>query len=72
MEKPKHRSVLRLKLGARYYGARRKPIWLKNRKHFAKNNSEKKLEFSCFSHKTPLLRKLKCVDLWMQYNKEVI
>lgn len=69
MEKPKHRSVLRLKLGARYYGLLRKLLWLKHRKQFAREKSENQLKYTCFSHRTPLLRKLKNVDMWLQHNK---
>ena len=69
MEQPKYRSVLRLKLGAKYYGAKRRCMWIKNKKQFAKQKSLVPLKYTYFSHKTPLLRKLKDVDMWMQHNK---
>jgi vancomycin resistance protein VanW len=36
---------------------------------FASQTSSELLPFHVFSHKTPLLRQLKDVDMWMQYNK---
>lgn len=71
MKEPVSRSDLRLALGAAYYGAQRKLLWLKWRKHFAQQNCEVFLPYSCTSHKTPLLRKLRDVDMWMQENKIV-
>ena len=69
MEQPKHRSVLRLKLGARYYSAKRKFKWIKIKKHFAKQRENSSLNYTFSTHKTPLIRKLKDVDMWLQYNK---
>ena len=69
MDKSKYRSNLRLKLGAKYYGFKRKITWAKHRNKFATSLVQTQLEHIYFSHKTPLLRKLKDVDMWMQYNK---
>ncbi|SBW03937.1 VanW-like protein [uncultured Eubacteriales bacterium] len=71
MQMPVKRSSLRLKLGMTYYGLRRRLLWLRMRKVFASVRRAEPLPFSCSSHKTPLLRKLKDVDMWMQYNKIV-
>ena len=56
MEKPKYRSKLRLKIGAKYYGLKRKIMWLKHRNKFAKSFSKTQLEHIYFEHKTPLLK----------------
>lgn len=70
MEKPLNRSALRAKCGMLYYGARRKLWWLTNSRSFART---KAAPLACrqFAHKTPLLRKLRDVDMQYQYNKIV-
>jgi len=68
-KKPRHRSELRLALGTAYYGFLRKLAWIQMRKVFASDRSADKLEYSYFSHKTLMRRKLKDVDMWMQENK---
>lgn len=69
--KPIRRSRLRLKLGMAYYGLRRRALWLRMRGAFASVRTERPLPYSCAAHKTPLLRKLRDVDMWMQHNKIV-
>ncbi len=69
IEKPKTRSPLRRKAGHMYYGLKRKLLWVRMRKVFARTRQEELLPYSCFSHHTPLLRKLKDVDMYLQYNK---
>jgi len=66
---PIKRSALRAKLGLCYYSIRRKLLWLKMNRHFSCYRSKENLEYVCFSHKTPLLRRLKDVDMKLQYNK---
>lgn len=60
---------MRLKAGRFYYGTRRKLLWYKMRKVFARTHSQDLLPYTYFSHHTPLLRKLKDVDMYLQYNK---
>ena len=69
MDKPKYRSALRRRAGRLYYGALRRLLWLKMNQSFAKTRSEQPLPYVYFRHQTPLLRKLKDVDMWLQYNK---
>ena len=69
VKEPIKRSRLRSKLGFLVYGTKRKLLWLKMRKSFARTFDTKPLEYQYFSHHTPMLRKLKDVDMWMQYNK---
>lgn len=68
-KKPIKRSKIRNILGKKYYIYRRYLQWCITGKKFAKNLSSKKLECKIFQHNTPLLRKLKNVEMWMQHNK---
>ena len=67
--KPIKRSKLRLIAGKAYYSLARYMLWFSGRFKFAENRSNKYLEHVHFSHKTPLLRELKDVDMQYQYNK---
>ncbi len=69
MEKPIKRSRLRAKCGFAYYTTKRKLKWLTMKKDFATERSESFLPCVQFTHKTPLLRKLRDVDMVLQYNK---
>ncbi len=69
MQKPIKRSKLRAKCGIAYYTAKRRLKWLKMIKVFAKEKKESLLPCPQYMHKTPLLRKLKDVDMVLQYNK---
>ena len=66
---PIHRSPLRRKCGELYYGTKRKLFWVKKRRYFAQTQADNTLEYPYFCHQTPLLRKLKDVDMWLQHNK---
>lgn len=67
--KPIRRSAIRNQFGRIYYSLLRHMLWLTMNRQFARSREYQKLPFVYFSHKTPLLRKLKDVDMWMQYNK---
>lgn len=69
VSKPKKRSALRLRLGSIYFGWRRRLQWLNLRKNFAAEQSAALLPYVSASHQTPLLRKLKNLDMQLQYNK---
>ena len=69
VEKPKHRSKLRLMLGIACYSAIRKFVWIGKRRCFARKKQADALPYRYFSHQTILLRKLKDVDMWLQENK---
>lgn len=71
-ERPKVRSKVRIHLGKLYFTLHRYFLW-----HFGRSiryvrmaipNSEK-LPYSIASHQTPLFRRLKNVDMWLQVNK---
>lgn len=69
VNKPKPRSRIRAKLGIVYHGLLRRVLWGKYKNIFAARKTERTLTNVYFKHKTPLLRKLKDVDMWYQYNK---
>ena len=66
--KPVQRGSLRLELGRAYYTIKRYLSWFLSGEKFAYISMEK-LPYVCFSHQTPLIRKLKDVDMYLQYNK---
>ena len=67
-EKPMHRNNIRIRLGGMYFSLRRYMKWLFGGMRFAVKSNET-LAHICTFHKTPLLRKLKDVDMYLQYNK---
>lgn len=69
MPKPKVRSALRLWLGQRYFRLRRQIWWHTGGVSFAQKREGPDCTVVCASHATPLMRKLKQVDVWMQENK---
>jgi len=66
--KPKKRSELRLFFGMRFYRFKKHLQWIFGSYKFAVYFGEK-LFYTYHSHKTPLYRKLKDVDMYMQENK---
>lgn len=67
--KPVNRSKMRLIVGKAYYTALRYMLWHSGKYKYAGCQSESNLEYEYFSHNTPLIRKLKEVDMIYQYNK---
>lgn len=70
IKKPIHRNNVRLTLGKLYYTFKRYIFLMCSNISFAKQADEK-FAFELCSHSTPLLRKLKDVDMYLQYNKIV-
>lgn len=68
-EKPRHRAKLRLYLGKRYYTLLRYAQWYLGDIRFARHITGDKLNYKAFSYKTPLIRKLRNVDMRLQYIK---
>ena len=68
VQKPKHRHAIRLVLGRAFFTFRRHILWFFGGLKFARKRTG---DFACeyFSHQTPLLRKLKDVDMHLQHNK---
>jgi vancomycin resistance protein VanW len=68
IQKPKSRSLLRLSLGQKYFSGKRYFLWFFGGIQFAKQTKQA-LDHTVFTHATPLLRRLKDVDMYLQYNK---
>jgi len=68
-KKPINRSKLRLFMGKKFYTYKRYLQWYLTNRNYSKNLGEEKLEYLLFTHSTPLLRELKNVDMYLQYNK---
>ena len=69
MEKPIKRSRLRVWIGRIYYTVKRYFYWYATKTNFAKKLDNNCLPVEIFSYQAPLIRRLKGVDMWMQYNK---
>ncbi|ABR47625.1 VanW family protein [Alkaliphilus metalliredigens QYMF] len=67
--KPVKRSSLRIYCGKKYYRLMRYFNWYLGKKKYATRKENSLLPHVVFQYKTPLLRKLKGVDMWLQYNK---
>jgi vancomycin resistance protein VanW len=68
--KPIKRSLFRIYFGKKFYRFKRYLDWYFGEKKFATLRKESSpLPYIIFEHKTPLLRKLKDVDMWLQHNK---
>ena len=67
---PKKRHFIRLRLGRMFYSCKRYLLWVFGGLKFAAGRSDSG-GFTCeyFSHQTPLLRKLKGADMYLQHNK---
>jgi vancomycin resistance protein VanW len=67
--KPQKRTRLRVMLGMSYYTLKRYIEWYLDRKKYSKKIVHEKYQHVYFEHRTPLLRRLRDVDMWLQYNK---
>ncbi len=68
-QKPIQRSSLRLWLGRYFYILKRRWEWSFSKTKFATQTSSERLPSKIFAHQSILLRQLKDVDMWLQYNK---
>jgi vancomycin resistance protein VanW len=69
LTQPKKRSRIRIAVGKLYYTIKRYLDWYFGGVKYAKSRTAELLPYSCFKHQTPLIRKLKDVDMWLQQNK---
>lgn len=69
VEKPKKRSNLRKFLGKEFFILNRQINWLINNNNFAKVDTKINYENLLIQHKSFLLRPLKDVEMYLQYNK---
>ncbi|AUS95908.1 vancomycin resistance protein [Clostridium thermosuccinogenes] len=63
------RSPFRIFLGRKWFTLKRYVEWCTNSKKYAKTRAAALLPEVVFTHKTPLVRQLDKVDMWMQHNK---
>ena len=68
-KKPIKRSKLRLFLGQTFYTFKKYLYWTFSNKTYSTKINKNDLECEIFSHNTPIFRKLKDVDMFLQYNK---
>lgn len=66
---PKKRTKIRIFVGKFYYRLRRRMYWTFGNTKFAVKKESNPYLYTYFSHSTPLLRQLKDVDMYLQYNK---
>ena len=69
LPKPRRRSPLRMALGKAWFIAKRGLKWYLPGKRYATARIATNLQHEHTSHRTPLLRQLKGVDMWLQHNK---
>lgn len=69
MPEPRHRSELRRWLGTKYFRMLRRFQWYAGGIRFGKPRAQPACTYLCASHATPLLRKLKDLDMVLQHNK---
>mgnify|MGYP002620103961 CR=1 FL=1 len=67
--RPVRRSALRIYFGKKYYRLKRYCDWYLGGKKYASRIGRSLLPHVIFTHKTPLLRRLKNVDMRLQHNK---
>ncbi len=67
--KPKKRSKLRIFAGRNYFTLKRYLWWYLGNTKFTKTKQDTEFSYTCFCHKSLLLRQLKDVDMYLQYNK---
>jgi len=63
------KSSIRFYLGRIYYFLNKNIYWLIKYRHFSQEKRNKRLKYLISQHRTPLLRRLKDVDMYLQYNK---
>jgi vancomycin resistance protein VanW len=71
LPKPQVRSALRMALGKTWFVNKRRLQWYLSQKTYATQRASTSLAHRHASHRTPLLRQLKGVDMWLQHNKAV-
>jgi len=67
--KPIKRSRARIMAGTMYYRFRRHLEWRFSRRNYTRTISTSQLPYRVSSHQTPLLRRLRDVDMSLQHNK---
>jgi vancomycin resistance protein VanW len=71
IKQPIKRSKLRQIIGIQYFTIRRYLHWYFGKHKFANTILKPNLPYIVFRHKTPLIRRLKDVDMYLQQNKVI-
>jgi len=66
---PRKRTRLRIALGKVYYTLLRYIKWYSGGTKYTKSRNDSMYPVVAYRHSTPLIRKLKDVEMWLQYNK---
>ena len=69
MDKPKHRSKIRIIISHAFFTVKKVAYWYLSNTKFAKQERRDDLTVEIFKHNTPLLRRLAGLDMQLQYNK---
>ncbi|MBD0379859.1 VanW family protein [Paenibacillus sedimenti] len=69
--KPIRRSKARIYFGKKAFRLKRYLAWYLDGKTYATIKQKEILPYTVFTHQTPLLRKLRDVDMWLQHNKVI-
>lgn len=69
VEKPQNRSTFRRKVGKEYFILKRRFNWLFEKNNFASIDPSATCDHSLIRHQSFLLRPLKDVEMYLQYNK---
>lgn len=67
--KPIKRSKVRILCGQIFYTSKKFLQWWLSGKQYTREKSKEDYNYCVFQHSTPLYRKLKDVDMYLQYNK---
>lgn len=67
--KPKKRSKVRLLIGKYYYRCKKTLFWIVGDIKFSRHKESAPFKYTYITHSTPLIRQLKDVDMYLQYNK---
>ena len=66
---PKHRSALRIWAGTQVYTLKRTLQWMTDKKKYTSTKTKSPLPYLIYTHRTPLYRRLRDIDMAMQRNK---
>ncbi len=67
--KPKYRSGIRSHLGKLFYTYKRFLYWYLGEEKYSRVRESQCLDYLISTHRTPLYRKLRNVEMWIQQNK---
>lgn len=69
LQKPKKRSPFRIWSGTQVYTIKRRLEWITDKRQYASKQNIEPMPYLIFTHRTPLYRQLRDVDMEVQHNK---